>query len=82
MKKSLPVVMACMLLVACGNAPPADTVESLVAHPDHLREVEKQCADDYAKMGAAECNAASEARHRLFMGNGPQYTPPKEPPKF
>jgi len=82
MKKSAPVVMACMLLVACGKAAPADTVESLVAHPDHLREVEKQCADDYAKMGAAECNAASEARHRLFMGNGPQYTPPKEPPKF
>lgn len=82
MKKSASVVMACMLLVACGKAAPADTVESLVAHPDHLREVEKQCADDYAKMGAAECNAASEARHRLFMGNGPQYTPPKESPKF
>lgn len=80
MKKS--ILMACMLLVACGKAAPADTVESLVAHPDHLREVERQCADDYAKMGAAECNVASEARHRLFMGNGPQYTPPKEPPKF
>lgn len=82
MKIPAPVVMACVLLVACGKAAPADTVESLVAHPDHLREVEKQCADDYAKMGAAECNAASEARHRLFMGNGAQYTPPKEPPKF
>jgi len=82
MKKFAPVVMVCMLLVACGKATPADTVESLVAHPDHLREVEKQCADDYAKMGTAECSAASEARHRLFMGNGPQYTPPKEPPKF
>ncbi|MFM0718926.1 EexN family lipoprotein [Paraburkholderia strydomiana] len=82
MKKSDPIVMACMLLAACGKATPADTVNSLVAHPDHLREVEKQCADDYAKMGSAECNNASEARHRLFMGNGPQYTPPKDQPKF
>ncbi|RDS85037.1 hypothetical protein DWU98_03625 [Dyella monticola] len=82
MKKSASVMMACMLLVACSKAPPTDTVDSLVAHPDHLREVEKRCADDYAKMGAAECNAASEARHRLFMGNGPQYTPPKKPPTF
>ncbi len=71
-----------LLLVACGNTAPTDTVESLVAHPDRLREIEQQCADDYAKMGAAECNAASEARHRLFIGNGPQYTPPKEAPKF
>lgn len=82
MKKSASVVMTCLLLVACGKAAPTDTVESLVAHPDHLREVEKQCADDYAKMGAVECNTAAEARRRLFIGNGPQYTPPKEPPKF
>ena len=50
---------------------------------DRLREVEQQCANDYAKMGATECNAASEARHRLFMGNGkPAYTPSKETPRF
>lgn len=82
MKKSASVVMACMLLVACGKAAPIDTVESLAAHPDHLREVEKQCADDYAKIGAAECNNAADARRRLFYGNGPKYTPPKKPPTF
>jgi hypothetical protein len=74
-------VMVCVL-VACSKATPADTVESLASHPDQLREVEKACGDDYEKMGAAECNAASEARHRLFIGKGPQYAPPKDSPKF
>ncbi|MDR5785291.1 EexN family lipoprotein [Caballeronia sp. LP003] len=80
MKKML--MIGVVLMAGCGPSQPKDTLESFVAYPDHLRKVEKQCADDYAKMGAAECNAASEARHRLFMGNGPQYTPPKEQPKF
>lgn len=79
----VPLMIAVALLAGCGPSQPKDTVESLVAHPDHLREVEQQCANDYAKVGAAECNAASEARHRLFMGNGkPAYTPSKETPKF
>jgi hypothetical protein len=71
-----------LVLSACGRSTPTDTVESLVAHPDHLREVERQCATGDAKMSVAECNAASEARHRLFMGSGPQYTPSKDAPKF
>ena len=76
------VVLMTVMLAACSRAAPTDTVDSLVAHPDRLREVEQQCTNDYAKMGVAECNAASEARHRLFMGNGAQYTPPKKAPKF
>ena len=76
------VVLMTAMLAACSRAAPTDTVDSLVAHPDRLREVEQQCANDYAKLGAAECNVASEARHRLFMGNGPQYTPSKKVPKF
>ena len=75
-------VTGMVFLAGCKAASPSDSVSSLVSHPDRLREVERQCSDDYAKMGAAECNAASEARHRLFIGDGPQYTPPKEQPKF
>lgn len=71
-----------LVLSACGKSASPDTVESLVAYPDRLREVEQQCANGGEKMPAAECNAASEARHRLFIGNGPQYTPPKDAPKF
>lgn len=71
-----------LTLAACSKTPPIDTVDFLVTHPDRLREVEQQCADNYATMGAAECNAASTARHRLFFGKGPQYTPPKRAPTF
>jgi hypothetical protein len=78
----ITLLMLAVILTSCGKSEPADTVDSLVAHPDRLREVEKACSDDYAKMGAAECNTASSARHRLFIGNGPQYTSPKDPPKF
>lgn len=81
MKKIL-LITGMALLAGCGPSQSKDTVGSLIAHPDHLREVEKQCADDHAEMGTTECNAASEARHRLFIGNGPLYTPPKDPPKF
>lgn len=82
MRQPIIVVTLLLALAACGNAAPHDTVESLVAHPARLREVEQQCANDYAAMGAAECNAASEARRKLFMGHGPQYTPPKTSSKF
>ena len=82
MKKML-LMTGMVLLAACGRSRPRDTVESLVAHPDRLREVEQQCIDNFAKTGAAACNAASEARHRLFMGNGkPAYTPLNKPPTF
>ncbi|KRE89456.1 hypothetical protein ASG87_03740 [Frateuria sp. Soil773] len=81
--KQMTMLIGLALLSGCSPSQSSDSVDFLVAHPDRLREVERQCDSDHAKMGAAECNAASEARHRLFMGNGkPVYTPSKEPPKF
>lgn len=82
MRRSIIVVMLLLALAACDKAASPDSVDFLVMHPDRLHEVEQQCANDHAKKGAAECNAASEARRRLFMGNGPRYTPPKKAPKF
>ncbi len=68
--------MMALLLVACGKPAPTDTVESLVTHPDRLKEVQRLCKEDYAKMGDAVCNAASEAFRRRFMGDGKgKYTP-------
>lgn len=81
MKKIMLLIIA-VALTSCGKSTPTDTVESLVAHPHRLREIERQCSNGGTKMSSAECKAASEARHRLFMGNGPQYTPPKDAPKF
>lgn len=82
MNKIMLFLLAAVILTACSKASPTDTVESLAAHPDRLHEVEQQCANSDVKIPAAECNAASEARHRLFIGNGAQYTPPKAAPKF
>lgn len=74
-----PVVVATLMVAACGHPAPIDTVDSLIAHPDRLRDVERACRVDYMKIGAVECSAAAEAQRRLFMGNGKaQYTPPKE----
>ena len=80
--KNILLLLIALALTGCGKVAPADTVDSLVAHPDHLHAVEEQCARQDPQVSAAECEAVSEARRRLFMGNGPQYTPPKSAPKF
>ena len=59
-----------LILVGCQPSPPADTVESLMADPERLKEVQRECRLDYAQAGAALCNAASEAYRRRFMGRG------------
>lgn len=70
------------LLAACSKSEPTDPVESLLADRERLHKVEQQCADNGARISRAECNAAAEAQHRLFIGDGPKYTPPKDAPKF
>lgn len=80
--RNILLLLFVLTLTACGKASPTDTADALVAHPDHLHKVEKRCAEQDPQTSAAECEAASEARRRLFIGNGPQYTPSKTPPKF
>ncbi|GKS84399.1 EexN family lipoprotein [Acidovorax sp. SUPP1855] len=91
MKISIPLLLA-MVLVACGKREPSqtvttpeptDTVESLAANPERLKELRSQCKADRAKLGDALCNAVAEATRRRFIGDGKvPHTPPKEPPKF
>lgn len=79
MKKTSFLLLA-LVLTACEKPEPINTVESLVANPERLKEVERLCREDHAKMGDALCNAASEARRRRFMGNGNgKYTPQPAP---
>ena len=74
--KTLLVVATCaVLLAACGKPEPAESVESLMANPDRLKEVRAQCKADHAKVGDALCNMAAEATRRRFMGSGTPYTP-------
>jgi len=65
-----------LALLSCGRPTPPDSVDSLAGHPDRLKEVMRQCREDPAKVGSAECYAASEAFRRRFMGDGKApYTP-------
>lgn len=62
------------VLIGCQPATPTDTVESLVADPQRLKEVQRQCKIDRAAMGEVACNAASEAYRRRFMGQESEKT--------
>lgn len=71
------------MLTACGKSAPTETVESLAANPERLKELRQQCKTDRAKLGDELCNRVAEATNRRFFGDGKTpYTPPKEQPKF
>lgn len=72
------------LLASCGqSSAPGETVESLTADPERLKELRQQCKLDRTKLGGELCNRVAEATNRRFFGDGKvPYTPPKEPPKF
>jgi starvation-inducible outer membrane lipoprotein len=70
----LPFIVI-LMLAACQQPPPTDTVESLAGNLERLKEVERQCKADHARMGDALCNAAAEARRRRFMGDGKRDAP-------
>jgi outer membrane murein-binding lipoprotein Lpp len=72
MKQLLIIALASSisLIAGCGESTPTDTVESLVANPDRLKELRAQCKADHAKVGDAVCAAVSEATRRRFMGGG------------
>lgn len=86
MQKSLFILSlaSSLLLAGCDKPDPAKTiesVESLVANPERLKELRAACKADHAKVGDAQCNAVSEATRRRFFGRGgPKYTPPTSPP--
>ncbi|BBP04521.1 hypothetical protein TPL01_16850 [Sulfuriferula plumbiphila] len=73
--KTLLIAAACTVLLAACSKPNPDTVESLLANPERLKEVRAQCKADHAEAGDALCNRAAEATRRRFMGSGTPYTP-------
>ncbi len=76
MTVNITVHLCALTLVACGSSKPTDTVDSLVANPDRLKDVMQQCHENHVNMGDAECNVASEAFRRRFTGDGrPESTP-------
>jgi len=91
MKNLIPFLLAVML-AACGKSDPdattstlgaTETVESLAANPERLKELRQQCKTDRATLGKELCDRVAEATNRRFLGDGKTpYTPPKESPKF
>ena len=73
--RMITALMLAVLLTACSQSAPTETVESLAANPERLKELRQQCKADRAKLGDALCNAVAEATHKRFMGNGTPYTP-------
>ena len=77
----LAAVGSTLLIAACNKPASVESVESLVANPERLKELRAQCKADHAKVGDAQCNAVAEATRRRFFGSGgPTYTPPASSP--
>lgn len=72
--KQLLIVAFALLVAACGKSASTDTVDSLVANPQRLRELRAQCKADHAKVGDEVCGMVGEATRRRFMGSGTPYT--------
>lgn len=70
MKNVLAVLALVVVLFACSEKVPTDTVDSLAANPERLKDLRAQCKADHAKVGDAVCGAVSEATRRRFMGDG------------
>lgn len=70
------IAVAAMLLAACGKPTPIESVESLLANPERLKQLRAQCKADHAEVGDGQCNAVAEATRRRFFGSGgPKHTP-------
>ncbi len=83
MRRILILSMFALALAACEKKPVSiESVESLVANPQRLKELREACKADHAKVGDAQCNAVSEATRRRFLGSGqsPYASDPVKPP--
>ena len=87
MNKLLFMCVMALMLAACGKPAPIESVESLVANPERLKELRAACKADHAKVGDAQCNAVAEATRQRFMrptpspyANDPVKPPPSASP--
>ncbi|MNV30470.1 hypothetical protein D3C71_1217400 [compost metagenome] len=77
MKNLLLIItaVAVLALAGCGKSEPSkpviESVESLVANPERLKDLRAQCKADHARMGDAQCQAVAEATRQRFMSGGP-----------
>lgn len=70
MKKAMMFALV-VLLSGCKPAPPTETVESLVANPERIKEIRRLCRQDRAKVTDELCLRTAEAAKRRFHGDRP-----------
>lgn len=63
------LLLLAALLTACGKSEPTETVETLAAHPERLKELRQQCKTDRSKLGDELCSRVAEATNRRFFGD-------------
>lgn len=72
----MTLLMVAITLTACGPSQPSETVDFLVAHPDRIKEIQRLCKEDRAKVGDELCLRAAEAAKRRFFGDRPEQKTP------
>ncbi len=81
--KKIMLLLFAVMLAACGQPEPTETVESLAADPVRLKELRQQCKLDRATLGDELCNRVAQATRKRFYGDGKvPYTPSENPPEF
>lgn len=68
----LMLLMLAAVLTACGPSRSSETVDTLVANPERIKEIQRQCKEDRAKVGDELCARAAEAAQRRFFGDRPE----------
>ena len=72
MNKVMLLLLMAAALTACGPSQPSETVGMLVANPERIKEIQRQCKEDRAKVGDELCMRAAEAANRRFFGDRPE----------
>ncbi|MDY0105280.1 EexN family lipoprotein [Achromobacter sp.] len=66
------LLMLAAALTACSPSQSLETVDFLVAHPERIKEIQRQCKEERAKVGEELCRRAAEAANRRFFGDRPE----------
>jgi len=66
------MLLMTVVMTACSPSKPTDTVDSLVANPERIKEIQRLCKEDRSKVGDDICLRAAEAAKRRFFGDRPE----------
>ena len=72
MSKVTALLVTVVAMTACGPSKPTDTVESLAANPDRVKEIQRLCKEERSKVNDQICLRAAEAAKRRFFGDRPE----------